>query len=1110
MLSKIFGSKKKQNDKKLKLKRRLEVVQAEKKLSIRGQLSWTYYQVEELWLASRLNHKDAINVAVNTSTAPGEFHFDVELEGLMKELTSNHEEHAFDWFLKLSVPVSNLSISGLEKVKDRATFFERNQVQYISYFIRLGRFTHTNVENMEFIPLNEHRGLCYVTTKGNLSFLLNREPESPTKIQIDHAYSKPGLIDISGKLFTRNSVIQSASLIMKGRKLNTEIQSPVKTDWNEETKIKFGLNRYEYSATINFSEVCKDTLIKEDVYDLFLKLKLHDSTEEKLVRIGRPTFRAKLFMKDTYYAMGNSVSVINPYYTFKASNLSFEVYKYDLETFKYLQSRLKYAWFHRLFNNKDDVWIVGERPYKAQDTGYHFFKYMRRNHPEKNVFYVIEKDSPERENVDPLGNVIEYKSKEHIYYSLLASKVISSHHPDYLYPIRTKRFKHAVKATKVFLQHGVMGTKNMVANYGKSAPAFNTDLFLVSSDFEKEMIVNDFGYDPKDVSVTGLSRFDSLLTKDVPLKNQILIIPTWRDWIGNEDAFMESEYYERYKELVYHPDIHSLAKENRMEIIFCLHPNMQQFTSHFAGAPVTLINQGEVDVQKLLKESKLMITDYSSVGFDFSFLDKPVIYYQFDRNRFIGKRPSHLDLDQDLPGSIVKDIDSLIQELRSYGDNNFIMRPEYQERSLKFLKYKDLNSSERIFNAISHYQPKKPLYLKVAEKPISKALFNRFRKSKWYFPTMKWFYRIARRVLSIDEKLIVFESGIGKQYADSPRYIYEELLNRNPEYKKVWVYNQQMRFNDENTIRIKRLSPQYYYYLAKARYWVNNQNFPTYIEKRKGTTYIQTWHGTPLKKMLFDIENIQGRSDDYLERVHHATKQWDYLISPSEYATKAFRSAFKYNGEMLEVGYPRNDLFYRGNTKALEQKIKSRLGLPDDKKIILYAPTFRDNETNGKNKFIFDIKMDLHRMKKELGDNYIILMRMHVIISSKLSIPEELSSFVYNVSKYPEIQELYLISNILMTDYSSVMFDFANTNQPILYYTYDFEEYKNDIRGFYMDFQQEAPGPFLYNTEDIINSVKNIDEISRQYQEKYTAFRNKFCSLEDGQASKRIVDRFFN
>jgi CDP-glycerol glycerophosphotransferase len=1091
-----------------KLKQSIEIAQEKQKLYMKGQFSKSYYNIEELWLSSR-STDEWIRVKEN-SLEGHKFDFEVSLENLMTTLISKFTgDHSFDWYIQISVPTSEVGSAAYERLEKKATFFEKNQITYARYYIRLGRFQHTKTDALPYYYHNNNSGICYITTKGNLSFLLNAEPDSPTKIQIDTISAEDGSIKLNGKLFTRNSKIENGSLVLKGRNNNEEVEGPVSFTWKEETNQKFGLNRYEYGVNIEFLKICNGKLLKEDVYDLYLKLKLHDMEEEKLVRIGRPTFRARNFVRDTYYEVGNMVSVINPYYTFKASNLSFEVFEYEKDTYQYLETKLKFAFFHRLLNKKKDIWIIGERPYKAQDTGYHFFKYMRENHPNRNVYYVIEKDSPEKKNVEPLGNVLDFKSKEHIWYSLIASRVISSHHPDYLYPLRTSRFKKSVKATKVFLQHGVMGTKNMIANYGKQAESFDTDLFLVSSDFEKEMIVNDFGYSPKEVGVTGLSRFDQLFANDIPVKNQLLIIPTWRDWIGSDDAFLESEYFQQYKDLIRHPALHTIAKESNMEIVFCLHPNMQKFTPYFSHPSVRVISQGEVDVQRLLKESKIMITDYSSVGFDFSFLYKPIIYFQFDRSRFIGKRPSHLDLDNDLPGGIVKNIDELLTQLKVYEKNGFTMLEENKVRADKFLKYRDRQSSKRIFDVIENFQVEKSFIEKQVEKPLVKAVLNRFRKSKWYFPTMKVFYRMIKTLLPVDKKLILFESGVGKQYADSPRYIYEEIVKRNLNYKKIWVYNKSIRFNDLNTQRIKRLSPQYYYYLARAGYWVNNQNFPTYIEKRKGTTYIQTWHGTPLKKMLFDIENIQGRSDNYLERVHQATKQWDYLVSPSEYATKAFKSAFRYKGDILEVGYPRNDLFYKQGQEDVAKKVKKRLNIPEEKKIILYAPTFRDNETKGKNKFVFNVKMDLHEMQQQLGEDYIILMRMHVVISSKFKIPEELESFVYNVSNYPEIQELYLISDMLMTDYSSVMFDFANTGRPILYYTYDLEEYKNDIRGFYMDFEQEAPGPFLFNTDDIIHAVKNIDEVKRNYQVKYDSFKEKYCSLEDGNAANRIVDRFF-
>ncbi|WP_286229703.1 CDP-glycerol glycerophosphotransferase family protein [Neobacillus mesonae] len=1089
------------------LKEKIFIVQNDTFLRIEGNLSDSHYQVTELWLQVR-NYKEGIRVDKNTLDG-GEFNFKADLSNLINSLAS-YDESNFDWYFKVKVPVEILSESAFIKLAEKADFIEERGKKYVEYFIRLGHFHYTKIEGLDYIYNNETKAICYLTQKGNLSLVLNKEPFIPPISQIDRIKTSPDILTIEGKLFTKGSRIIDGKLILKGRDNKSELETDVSIIWNEEeTALKYGLNRYYYKADINFNSIPGGTNIKEDIYDLFLKIKFHDQSEEKYVRVGRPTLRAKFFIKEIYSTFGNNVSIITPYYTFKGFNLSLEVFEFDKETFHYLQKKLKMAWIERLFNKHKDIWIIGERPYKAQDTGYHFFKYMREKHPNKNAYYVIEKDSPERKNIEDLGNILDFKSKEHIWHVLMATRIIGSHHADYLYPVRSRRFKRAVKGVKVFLQHGVMGTKNMIANYGKNASGFHTDAFIVSSDFEKEMIVNDFGYNPKEVFVTGLSRYDRLLANDVEVKRQLLIIPTWRDWITTDDAFLESEYFERYRDLVYNPELHEIAKKNELEILLCLHPNMQKFSYHFQDAPVRVINQGEVDVQYLLKESAIMITDYSSVGFDFSFLYKPIIYYQFDRDRFIGKRPSHLDLENDLPGDIVTNLEGILDCLHYYTDNNFNMSDRNKQRADKFLKYRDLNFSKRIYDVIKKLPLKKTLLEKIMENDLLIRVFNRFRKTKYYFPTMKVFYKLAKKLLPVDKNLILFESGVGKQYADSPRVIYEEIAKQNLLYKKVWVINKNFRFIDPETIKVKRLSPQYYYYLAKAGYWINNQNFPTYIQKRKETTYIQTWHGTPLKKMLFDIEHVQGRDDGYLDRVYNATQTWDYLISPSEYASKAFRSAFRYKGNVLEIGYPRNDLFYQGVQEEIANKVKRSLNLPANKKVILYAPTFRDNETTGNNKFVFNINMDLHRLQEQFGDEYILLMRMHVVISNKLTIPEELKDFVKNVSNYSDIQELLIISDILMTDYSSVMFDYANTGRPILFYTYDLDTYKNDVRGFYMDFEEEAPGPFLFDTEDIANALENIEEVKAKYKEKYDAFRIKYCPLEDGRAAERVVNQFF-
>lgn len=1073
------------------LKENLEVTQKGELLFFSGNISKKNHHVSQLWFVPRTKGIDEGFVVAENNKKLNHFFFEVNLKDLLQELLK-FEDEIFDLYIKIE-----LLDDGIKNNQEK--------------FARFGRFENTKIGNLEYVHFGENFGICNITIKGNVSVFLNKEPNNPVIQQVDLLKSKSNSLELVGKVFTRGNKIVNGSIIAKGRQTNKQFIFPMEFTWNEaETEKKFGLNRYQYRANLDFKQICSnDHFLTEDVYDLYLNLKLSYVSEEILVRIGRPTFRAKHFLKEFYSRFDNKAFIITPYYTFKKLNLSLEVFEFDENTLNYLLKKLKFAWFYRLLYKRKDIWLVGERPYKAQDTGYHFFKYMRENHPDRNVYYVIEKDSPELRNVEPLGNILYYKSKKHILYSLVATRIVGSHHPDYLYPVRTERFKKAVKGLKVFLQHGIMGTKNMVLNYGKTALSFYTDAFLVSSDFEKNMIVKDFGYSPNEVYVTGLSRFDSLLANDVETKRQLLIIPTWRDWLQTEGAFLKSEYFERYRDLINSPILHSLAKNNNFEIVFCLHPNMQSFTKYFQDAPVKVISQGEVDVQHLLKESAIMITDYSSVGFDFSFLYKPIIYYQFDRAKFIGENPSHLDLEFDLPGDIVNDLNTLFDRLQYYAENDFVMKDDYKTRANKFIKYRDRNASERIYNVVKNLKKKRHIRSAFMT-DMMETIYNRARKSKYYTPAMKLYYKLCK-LLPIDKKVILFESGLGKQYGDSPRYIYEEIVNRNLNYKKIWVINNNININfpDANTKKIKRLSLQYYYYLARAGYRVNNQNFPTYIDKRKGITYIQTWHGTPLKKMLFDIENVQGRGEGYLERVHNATKTWDYLISPSDYATKAFKSAFRYNGEILEIGYPRNDIFYKEDIDIIARKVKRELNIPEDKKVILYAPTFRDNENNGKNKFVFNLKMDLHELKEQLGEEYILLLRMHVVISNNLKIPEELRDFAYNVSKYPDIQELCLISDILMTDYSSIMFDFANTKKPMLFFTYDLEEYKNDIRGFYMDFEQEAPGPFLFTTYDIIDAVKNIENVKEKYQEKYSNFTGKFCSLEDGNAAKRVVDRFF-
>ncbi|PSL40668.1 CDP-glycerol glycerophosphotransferase [Planomicrobium soli] len=972
--------------------------------------------------------------------------------------------------------------------------------------LRLGKFKNTDIEGLQKVSIDGHSLLTYINSHGYFVTAFDEKVSGKTRIQVEQLKTTKHTVRVEGRLNTGYFAITNCRAVLKSRTTVNEYFADVALERDESTfRTKFGKNIYLFNMDIDFNHLLA---YQEDIYDLFIEATIPFSQEPVRIRVGRPTFRAKHFFGELAGKSEQGILLVNPYYTLYKANLSFEVFPFLEENYQYLKKARKFSWLKQLVNRKKDIWLVGERPYKAQDTGFHFFKYMRENHPEKNVYYVIQKDSPERANVAPLGNVLEFGSKEHIKNVIIATKILSSHHANYLFPLRTKSFSNIVRATRVFLQHGVMGVKNMNNIYGVDSSTFNADLFITSSDYEKGYITKDFGYKKSEVAVTGLSRFDALFAKDVPVKRQVLIIPTWRDWIQNIESFLESEYFARYNSLINNEELLRHSKENGYEVVFCLHPNMQMFSSYFDNPNVKIIYQGEVDVQRLIKESILMITDYSSVAFDFSFLHKPVIYYQFDMLRFIGRRGSHIDMYNDLPGDIVHEEDALINTLKNYVDANFVMKDVYKEKANKFIAYKDQNASKRIFEAATNFKKKTDIVKVIKDNELLLDVYRKFRKSKYYFPVMKQAYSLMKTFLPIDKNKVFFESGIGKNFADSPKEIFETLQEENRDLHYVWSYNKVLGKNYNNTKVIKRLSPSYYYHLATSRYWVNNQNFPTYIKKRKGTDYLQTWHGTPLKRMLHDIEEIQGRDETYLDRVSEAVKSWDYLVSPSKYASDNFKTAFQYTGSIIEEGYPRNDIFYREDSALKAEELKARLNIDPNKKVILYAMTFRDNQTNGK-RFTLDIPLDFQKFHERFGDEYVLLVRLHVVISKKLKIPVDYKESIKNVSAYPDIQELMLMSDILITDYSSVFFDFLNTDKPILFYTYDLEEYRDKLRGFYLDFEQEAPGPLCLEEDRLYDAIANIEQVKEEFKETYQEAKNRFCYLDDGKAAKRVVERVF-
>lgn len=377
-------------------------------------------------------------------------------------------------------------------------------------------------------------------------------------------------------------------------------------------------------------------------------------------------------------------------------------------------------------------------------------------------------------------------------------------------------------------------------------------------------------------------------------------------------------------------------------------------------------------------------------------------------------------------------------------------------------------------------------------------------------------YKIRGIGQKVDDKLILFSTFNGKSYSDSPKAIYLYLLNNDKykEYKFVWTFKEPENYKflreNKNTSIVKQGTKEYEKCMQKAKYWIFNYRVADHQYPKKNQIYVQCWHGTPLKKLGYDLENTENVLNSKKEiRFKYKTdaKKINYFLSPSKFATEKFISAWnlkeiKKEGCIIEDGYPRNDFLYN-YTKQDVSKIKEKLNINDiKKKVILYAPTWRDNQHQSGIGYTYKTEVDFEKLQKELGQDYIILFRAHYLVANEFNF-EKYKGFIYDVSKFDDINELYIVSDMLITDYSSVFFDYANLKRPIIFYMYDFEQYKDSIRGFYIDLKK-LPGSITKTEDELIKEIKKMNN-SFKYNKIYEEFNKKYNYLDDGKATERTV-----
>ncbi|MEO3813777.1 CDP-glycerol glycerophosphotransferase family protein [Sphaerisporangium sp. B11E5] len=375
----------------------------------------------------------------------------------------------------------------------------------------------------------------------------------------------------------------------------------------------------------------------------------------------------------------------------------------------------------------------------------------------------------------------------------------------------------------------------------------------------------------------------------------------------------------------------------------------------------------------------------------------------------------------------------------------------------------------------------------------------------------------------------VYVSFDGRSYSDSARAVYEERLRRGDDREHIWVVRDGAFVPPDAAALglgtgitptvVREGSREHYTAMATSRHIITNTLLPQWFRAREDQICVQMWHGSPLKRVGGDQRHMSRdpRPPAWYRQAAEVAN-WDLLVTQSPWASEVLCRAFGYGGEVLESGYPRNDVLAHRDRADLATAVRRALGVPAGKRVVLYAPTWRDYDRRNSS-----VRLDLAEARRVLGRDHVLLVRGHMMqaapMAAGLTVPGPAtvvrpgpmareSAFAIDVTTYPDLADLLLIADVLVTDYSSVMYDFAVTRRPMVFFAYDHERYRNS-RGMYLDLRAQAPGPVLSEAGDVLEAVRLIDALSGDYADRYESFVRTFTPRDDGKATARLVDHVF-
>ncbi|MEV6109453.1 bifunctional glycosyltransferase family 2 protein/CDP-glycerol:glycerophosphate glycerophosphotransferase [Streptomyces sp. NPDC051940] len=373
---------------------------------------------------------------------------------------------------------------------------------------------------------------------------------------------------------------------------------------------------------------------------------------------------------------------------------------------------------------------------------------------------------------------------------------------------------------------------------------------------------------------------------------------------------------------------------------------------------------------------------------------------------------------------------------------------------------------------------------------------------------LRAYYALQRR-LPIDENLAVYSAYWGRTPSCNPLAVHEAARRLAPGIRAVWAVDN--KYADSLPPGIRRIAPStlgYWRAMARAKYFVNNVNFPDAVVKRRGQVHLQTHHGTPLKRMGIDQRHYPAVAGSMnFDRLLGRVDRWDYSLSSNPHSTEHWARVYPSSFETLDAGYPRNDVYYRATASDVE-RVRGELGIAPGRTAVLYAPTLRDHQRDG-----YVPRLDLARVARDLGPDFVLLARAHYSYGGDPELTAlAASGAVVDVSRHPSVEELCLASDALVTDYSSVMFDYANLDRPIVTYADDWEAYRT-CRGVTFDLLSgrpgETPGVIATTEGELVEAFRSGAWAGGEAAKLRQAFRERFCAWDDGFAAERVVRRVF-